>query len=107
MRSGGRTPFVRAGVAMLALIAPLGAATSASAASPVVTIAQANPNTGSNCYPFGQGSGWTPYTGFIYKNVPPFELRASYYRPASSKPAGYSDQSVWLGLTREAARAGM
>ena len=68
-------PLVRAGAVMLALIAPLGAARSASAASPVVTIAQTNPNTGSNCYPFGQGSGWTPYMGFIYKNVPPFELR--------------------------------
>jgi Ca2+-binding RTX toxin-like protein len=75
MRSGGRKPFVRAGAAMLALIAPLGAAAPASAASPTLTIAQANPNTSSNCYPFGQGGGWTPYTGFIYKNVPPFELR--------------------------------
>jgi Ca2+-binding RTX toxin-like protein len=60
---------------LLVLIAPLGTAASASAASPTMTIAQANPNTGSNCYPFGQGSGWTPYTGFIYKNVRPFELR--------------------------------
>ena len=75
MRSGGRMPLVRAGAVMLALIAPLGGAASASAASPTLTIAQADLNTGSNCYPFGQGAGWTPYTGFIYKNVPPFELR--------------------------------
>jgi len=75
MRSGGRKPLVSAGAVLLALIAPLGTAASASAASPTMTVAQANPNTGSNCYPFGQGGGWTPYTGFIYKNVPPFELR--------------------------------
>jgi hypothetical protein len=41
-----------------------------------VTIAPANPDVG-NCYPFGgtdNSPGWTPYAGFVYQNVPAFNI---------------------------------
>jgi hypothetical protein len=28
-----------------------------------------------NCAPFGRGIGWTPYAGFVYKNLPAFQLK--------------------------------
>lgn len=41
-----------------------------------MTVAPANP-TVSNCYPFGTGASnqWPPYMGFIYQNVPAFQLK--------------------------------
>jgi hypothetical protein len=48
-------------------------------AQETVTISPTSPDVG-NCFPFGIGDGppgqdWTPFTGFIYRNLPPFELR--------------------------------
>ena len=45
----------------------------------ILTIEPAEPSVG-NCYPFGGGfeppdDRWPPFMGFIYQNVPPFELR--------------------------------
>jgi hypothetical protein len=41
-----------------------------------ITIAPTDTQTVGNCFPFGGGGGnWTPYMGFIYKNVPPFNLQ--------------------------------
>ena len=40
-----------------------------------VTITPASPSV-SSCFPFGIGNiGWTPYSGFIYQNVPAFNLQ--------------------------------
>jgi hypothetical protein len=40
-----------------------------------VTVAPASPVV-RNCYPFGGGgSGWTPFAGYVYQNVPPFNLQ--------------------------------
>ena len=39
-----------------------------------VTIAPNEPGI-SNCFPFGAGGGWTPYMGFIYQNVPAFNIQ--------------------------------
>jgi hypothetical protein len=50
------------------------AAISAADASRTVTVAPSAPSTG-NCFPFG-ASYWTPYFGFVYKNLPPFQLKA-------------------------------
>src|SRR3954454_17083180 len=54
----------------------------ASAAAPkTVTIAAATPDEG-NCWPFDEvinpgdpTDHWTPYFGFVYKNIPPFDLK--------------------------------
>ena len=42
-----------------------------------VTISPVTPSV-SNCFPFGSGmtDAWTPYAGFIYQNVPAFNLSA-------------------------------
>src|SRR3954464_4002828 len=50
------------------------AAISAADASRAVTVAPSAPST-SNCFPFG-ASYWTPYFGFVYKNLPSFQLKA-------------------------------
>lgn len=39
-----------------------------------LTIAPTNTQV-SNCFPFEEGVDWTPYMGFIYKNVPAFNLQ--------------------------------
>jgi hypothetical protein len=46
-------------------------------ASQTLTIAPASPGTLYNAYPFGVGSSnqWPPYAGFVYKNVPAFQLK--------------------------------
>ena len=38
-----------------------------------VTISPAAPAV-ENCFPFGDGGSWNPYAGFIYQNVPAFNL---------------------------------
>jgi hypothetical protein len=54
-----------------------GQATIASAST--LTIAPTSTPPGANCYPFGLGMGgspgWPPFAGFVYKNVPAFELK--------------------------------
>jgi len=40
-----------------------------------ITIAPTDTQSVENCFPFGGGgSGWGPYTGYIYQNVPPFNV---------------------------------
>jgi hypothetical protein len=56
-----------------AMVASAGAVTT-------VNVTPAMPNTvGDNCYPFGLGGvedeTWTPYMGFVYKDVPAFQLK--------------------------------
>jgi len=43
----------------------------------VLTVEPAEPDVG-NCFPFGNGGsvGWVPFMGFIYQNVPPFQLQS-------------------------------
>jgi len=45
---------------------------------PALTIEPAEPDVG-NCFPFGGGfqdvDEWPPFMGFIYQNVPPFQLQ--------------------------------
>jgi hypothetical protein len=53
-----------------ATVAPAGASTT-------VTVAPSVPPGPSNCYPFGEGgtAQWAPFMGFVYKNVPAFNLQ--------------------------------
>jgi hypothetical protein len=65
-------------VALAAGLLGAGQATIASAgAEQTVTIAPASPGPPDNSFPFGVGSSnqWPPFAGFIYKNVPAFQLK--------------------------------
>lgn len=48
----------------------------AAQASTTVTVAPNTPNA-NNDFPFGSGLIWPPFMGFVYKNVPAFQLKAS------------------------------
>jgi hypothetical protein len=65
-------------VLSLVVCAALTSPTAGSAAAPnTITIAAASPDT-DNCWPFGtyEGAGdWSPNFAFVYKNIPPFQLR--------------------------------
>jgi len=49
-------------------------ATDTATAAQTVTVAPNDPNA-ENTFPFGEGTGWIPYMGFVYKNVPAFQLK--------------------------------
>jgi hypothetical protein len=56
------------------------ATVSSAGAVTTITTAPAGPiGSAANCFPFGSGNDvseqWTPFMGFVYKNVPPFQLR--------------------------------
>jgi hypothetical protein len=53
----------------IALFAP-----APSCAATIVSVDATTPHLGS-CFPFGEGIVWTPYMGFVYENIPPFELK--------------------------------
>jgi hypothetical protein len=75
MRRASRLGFVVSLVACAALALPAGG----SAAAPnTITIGAAAPDT-DNCWPFGTYTGagnWSPNFAFVYKNIPPFQLRS-------------------------------
>lgn len=50
----------------------LGAGTAAAA---TITVAPQTPSGGSNSFPFGIGTTWTPFAAFVYRNIPAFELK--------------------------------
>jgi hypothetical protein len=71
-------------IGLLALAACLGLAVpavAAAAAPKTITVAASTPGSG-NCWPFDEAINpddptdiWTPYFGFVYKNIPPFDLK--------------------------------
>jgi hypothetical protein len=69
----GTRGFIALAATAAALIAGQGAIGSAQAA-PTVTIAPTGPGSGNN-FPFGQGT-WAPHLVWVYKNIPPFDLKA-------------------------------
>ncbi len=75
------TPIRRAlGVlAIAAVLLGAGQAAIAPAAATTLTIApKSGPDSEASCYPFGMGGGapvWTPFSGFVYKNIPAFQLK--------------------------------
>lgn len=62
-------------------VAPLAALILALLATPApaatqLTVGPTTPGTvGVACFPFGTAANWPPFAGFVYRNVPPFELR--------------------------------
>src|SRR5512133_4151336 len=49
-------------------------ATSSADAPTTITVAPTTVQPG-NCIVFGDGRFWTPYAGFVYKNIPAFQLQ--------------------------------
>jgi hypothetical protein len=71
----------RKGIVTVAVIAGLfaaGQATIARAGAATITTTPATLGTPGNCFPFGIGGGggqpWEPNAGFVYKNIPAFQL---------------------------------
>jgi hypothetical protein len=69
------------GVAIAACVALILPAFASAAAPKTITIAADSPGVG-NCWPFDAAINpgdptdvWTPYFGFVYKNIPPFDLK--------------------------------
>jgi hypothetical protein len=54
-----------------------GQATVGTAAAKTITTSPATLGTPDNCWPFGVGDPgeWGPFAGFVYKNIPAFQLR--------------------------------
>jgi hypothetical protein len=58
---------------VLALVVGPGAVAAAQAEQ-TITVAPDTPNAENN-FPFGTGQSWVPYMGFVYKDVPAFQLK--------------------------------
>jgi hypothetical protein len=69
MGRSGRTLIALGMVAALAQVT-IGAAPAAQ----TITVAPDTPNA-NNTFPFGTGQTWLAYMGFVYKNVPAFQLK--------------------------------
>jgi hypothetical protein len=66
---------IKGAIAVASAVVLLGAgASSASASTVTVGAATPNPAGGGNSFPFSW-STWTPYMGFVYENIPPFNLK--------------------------------
>ena len=63
-------------VGVLAVLGILQAGLSSAQAAQTITIAPDTP-TAENNFPFGTGQTWIPYMGFVYKDVPAFQLKAN------------------------------
>lgn len=64
-----------AGLALAALLAVvIGQVAIGSAQAKTITVNPAAPS-GNNSFPFGRGDLWTPQMGFVYKNIPAFDLK--------------------------------
>ena len=68
--------MLKPALALAAILAFALAAAGSAQAAQTITIAPNNANA-ENSFPFGQGDGWTPFMGFVYKNVPAFQLKAN------------------------------
>ena len=106
MREGRRL------VAALALIAGLGLAIPAigGAATPkTITVAADDPQV-NNCWPFGEASEpmdlWTPYFGFVYKDIPAFELKRGDTLAFDSGVANDHDIQVDIALAATTSNGG-
>jgi hypothetical protein len=78
VREGRKLVVALAAIASLALALP---ASGGAAGPKTITIAADSPSVG-NCWPFDEvidpldeTDHWTPYFGFVYKNIPPFDLK--------------------------------
>src|SRR5690349_14836443 len=75
MRWGAKFASV---ILMLGYLSLAATASSSAATTKTVTIAAATPQVG-NCWFFGEATQpndeWTPFAAWVYKNIPPFDLK--------------------------------
>jgi hypothetical protein len=67
-----------------------------------VTVFPNNPNPGNTgqIFPFGEGIVWTPYTAFIYQNVPSFELNTGDTLAFDTNEVNNADIELDIALAR-------
>jgi hypothetical protein len=74
-------------------------------AEQTITVA---PNTANanNAFPFGMGDGWTPYMGFVYKNVPAFQLKPNDVLAFDLSQANDADDQLDIALAATTTNGG-
>src|SRR5215204_2760493 len=60
--------------ALIASAVAVSVLSAGSAQAATVTVFPNTPGVNTTWNPFGHGTSWTPYTAFIYQNIPSFEL---------------------------------
>jgi Ca2+-binding RTX toxin-like protein len=104
---GKVAPFSAALLALLAIAWPAQAA-----ASTTVTVAPADPPTTHNCWPFGGGGntdgppGWKPYMGFVYQNLPAFELKVNDVLAFDLNSTNETDVQLLVEMARTTVNGG-
>ena len=81
---------------------------SAAVATPITVFPADPPDTG-NCYPFGIGGGggaWTPFAGFVYKNIPAFELHPGDTLAFDTDQVNNVDVQLDIALSRTTTNGG-
>jgi hypothetical protein len=77
-----------------------------SADAATITVFPADPPNTGNCYPFGIAGGgvtWTPFAGFVYKNIPPFELSPGDTLAFDTNAVNNVDVQLDIALSRTTA----
>jgi len=93
---------------ILALAAIWQPAVSSAAVPTTITVSPATPATG-NCYPFGiagGGADWTPYAGFVYQNIPAFELHPGDVLAFDTAAVNNVDVQLEVALARTTTNGG-
>ena len=79
-----------------------------SAGASTVTIAPAATHPVNNCYPFGTGvsTEWPPFFGFVYKNIPAFQLKTGDSLAFDTATVNSADVQVDIELAATTANGG-
>jgi hypothetical protein len=105
----GRRRIVALGAALAACLALVWPASGDAASPKTITVAAATPNV-NNCWPFGEATEpmdlWTPYFGFVYKNIPAFDLKRGDTLAFDSGLANDHDIQVDVALAATTSNGG-
>jgi hypothetical protein len=74
-----------------------------SAEAATITVFPADPPNTGNCFPFGSGVAWPPFAGFVYKNIPAFELRPGDTLAFDTNAVNNVDVQLEIALSRTTA----
>ena len=75
-------------------------------ADQTLTVFPNEPDASDNCYPFGYGLDWTPYAGYVYKNLPAFELRPNDVIAFDLSQVNDADIELEIALARTTTNGG-
>jgi hypothetical protein len=80
----------------------------AAGASQTVTVAPTNPGPLDNCFPFGVGASneWPPFFGFVYKDIPAFQLKTGDSLAFDTGAVNDTDVRVDIELAATTANGG-